>query len=81
LAIGADAERLRRVKSVRMPDLPPTHGSDPLEDEEPEIEIGENTVEELAEARKGSIAKDLKAGLPAEHAPAMRDLVEVSRYL
>jgi hypothetical protein len=40
-----------------MPDLPPTHGSDPLEDEQPEIEIGENTVEELAEARKGLIAK------------------------
>jgi hypothetical protein len=76
LAIGADAERLRRVKPVRMPDLPPTHGSDPLEDEQPVIEIGENTVEELAEARKGLIAKALKAGLPAEHAPAMRDLVE-----
>jgi hypothetical protein len=40
-----------------MPDLPPTHSSDPLEDEEPKIEIGENTVEELAEARKGLIAK------------------------
>jgi hypothetical protein len=59
-----------------MPDLPPTHDSDPLEDEEPEIEIGENTVEELDEAHKGLIAKALKAGLPAEHAPAMRDLVE-----
>jgi hypothetical protein len=51
LAIGADAERLRRVKPVPMPDLPPTHGSDPLEDEEPENEIGENTVEKLADAR------------------------------
>jgi hypothetical protein len=76
LAIGADAEGLRRVKPVRMPDLPPTHGSDPLEDEQPEIEIGENTVEELAEARKGLIAKALKAGLPTKHAPAMRDLVD-----
>jgi hypothetical protein len=76
LAIGADPERLRREKPVRMPDLPPKHGSDPLEDEEPEIEIGENTVEELAEARKGLIAKALKAGLPAEHTPAMRNLVE-----
>jgi hypothetical protein len=76
LATGADAERLRRVKPVRMPDLPPTHGSDPLEYEQPEIEIGENMVEELAEARKGLIAKALKEGLPAEHAPAMSDLVE-----
>jgi hypothetical protein len=42
-AIGADAKRLRRVKPVRMPDFPPTQGSDPLEDEEAEIEIGENT--------------------------------------
>jgi hypothetical protein len=33
------------------------------EDEELEIEIGENAVEELAEARKGLIAKALKAGL------------------
>jgi hypothetical protein len=72
----ADAERLRRVKPVRMPDLPSTHGSDPLEDEEPEIEIGENAVEELAEARNGLIAKALKAGFLTEHAPAMRDLVE-----
>jgi hypothetical protein len=52
-AIWADAERLRRVKPVRMPDLPPTYGSDPLEYEEPEIEIGENTVKELAEAVVG----------------------------
>jgi hypothetical protein len=59
-----------------MPDLSPTHGNDPLEDEEREIEIGENTVEELAEARRGLITKALKAGLPAEQAPAMRDLVE-----
>jgi hypothetical protein len=81
LAIGADAARLRRVKPVRMPDLPPTHSSDPLEDEEPEIDIGESTVEELAEARKGLIAKALKAGLPAEHAPAMRDLVEEIQHI
>jgi hypothetical protein len=59
-----------------MPDLPSTHGSDPLEHEEPEIEIGENAVEELAEARKFLIAKVLKAGCFTEHAPAMRDLVE-----
>jgi hypothetical protein len=76
LAIEADTERLRRVKPVRMPDLPPTHGSDPLENEQPEIEIGENTVEELAETRKGLIDKALKAGFPAEYAPAMRDLLE-----
>jgi hypothetical protein len=30
LVIGADAERLRREKPVRMPDFPPTHVSDPL---------------------------------------------------
>jgi hypothetical protein len=47
LAIGANAERLRRVKPVRMPVLLPNQDSNPLEDEEPEIEIGENTVEEL----------------------------------
>jgi hypothetical protein len=40
------------------------------------LRLERTPVEELAEARECLIARALKAGLPAEHAPAMRDLME-----
>jgi hypothetical protein len=67
---------VRRIKPVRMPRLPPAADGDPLDEEEPEIEIGSNSTEELAMARKQLVLKAVQAGMSIENEREMRDLVE-----
>jgi hypothetical protein len=59
-----------------MPSLPPAADGDPLDEEEPEIEFGSNSPEELAMAREQLERKAVQAGLPMENEREMRDVVE-----
>jgi hypothetical protein len=59
-----------------MPRLPPAADGDPLDEEEPEIEIASNSTEELAMARKQLVRKAVQAGMSIENEREMRDLVE-----
>jgi hypothetical protein len=67
---------VRRIKPMWMPSLPPATEGDPLEEEEPEIEIGSNSSEELAMAREQLVQKAVQAGLPMENEREMRDLFQ-----
>jgi hypothetical protein len=67
---------VRRIKPVRMLSLPPATEGDPLDEEEPEIEIGVNPPEELDMAREQLVQKAVQAGLPMENEREMRDLVQ-----
>jgi hypothetical protein len=65
-----------RIKPVRIPSLPPATGGDPLDEEEPEIEIGRNPPEELAITREQLVPKAVQTGLPMENEREMRKLVQ-----
>jgi hypothetical protein len=72
---------VRRIKPVQMPSLPPATEGDPLDEEEPEIEIGINSPEELAMAREHLVQKAVHAGLPMENGREMRFSPRVYRHL
>jgi hypothetical protein len=59
-----------------MPDLHIVYDTDPLEQEVPVLEIGQNTPEELRQARQELVDKAVRNGLPAEHVSELRELVE-----
>jgi hypothetical protein len=66
---------VRRIKPVGMPSLPPATEGDPLDEEEPEIEIGSKSLEELAMAREQLVQKAVQAGLPMQNEREKRDFV------
>jgi hypothetical protein len=74
--LEVESAGVRRIKPVRMPILPPGTEGDPLDEEEPEIEIGSNRPEKLDMAREQLMQKAVQTGLPMGNEREMRDLAQ-----